>query len=244
MHAPADGTKGYACNNKLIGIQYFLKGYVAQNEGKYDGLFHSARDDNGHGTHTASTAAGNENTPADIYDIDRGTVSGMAPRAHVAVYKAVGPGGASQSDLLAAIDKAVADGVDVINYSIGSTFDTNPWEDPDALAFLAAREAGVFVAVSAGNYGPDPETIDSPANAPWLAAVGASCPNRLYLSDITIVDPQSSVTSFYGATPTRGITDFNLTDAKGIADTEGGYLRQMSSPLSHRDFPINRCGFV
>ena len=218
---PADGTKGYSCNNKLIGIQYFLKAYLANKGDNYDGLFHSGRDDNGHGTHISATAAGNENVPATIYGIDRGMVSGMAPRAHIASYKATGPGGGVTSDLLAAIDKAVADGVDVINYSIGNEFASDPWKDPDAQAFLAAREAGVFVVVSAGNNGPDMSTIGSPANAPWVTTVGASYFNRLFLSDIEIQNSESEIRNFYGASPTRGISDFNLVDTEGIADVKG-----------------------
>ncbi|RLC12261.1 MAG: hypothetical protein DRI57_17915, partial [Deltaproteobacteria bacterium] len=226
---PADGTKGYTCSNKLIGIQFFLDAYIAYAK-TYNGLFRSGRDDNGHGSYTASIAAGNKDVPVRIYGIDRGTVSGMAPRAHIAVYKAVGPGGATQGDLLAAIDKAVADGVDVINYSIGSSFDSTPWNDPDALAFLAAREAGIFVTVSAGNNGPDSQTIGSPGNAPWLVTVGASYPDRLFLSDIEIrpsepdsgpgSDPAAEIQNFFGASPTRGISNFNLIDAEGIPDIE------------------------
>jgi len=142
--APADGSLAYQCNNKLIGVQYFLEGYSAF--GGYDGLFLSGRDDNGHGTHTASTAAGNEGVPAAIYGINRGLVSGMAPRAYVAAYKGLGPQGGTTEDLAAAIDKAVADGVDVINYSVGSDFAADPWIDVDAQAYLAATAAGVFVA--------------------------------------------------------------------------------------------------
>ena len=81
--------------------------------------FDSARDDNGHGTHTASTAAGNYGVEASIYGVSRGVVSGVAPRARVIAYKGLGNLGGFGSDLAAAIDQAVADGVDVINYSIG-----------------------------------------------------------------------------------------------------------------------------
>ncbi len=226
---PADGTKGYACNNKLIGIQFFLKGYVSLREGKYDGLFYSGRDDNGHGTHTASTAGGNENVPAKIYGIDRGMISGIAPRAHIACYKVMGPGGGTASDSLAAIDKAVADGVDVINYSIGSGFDMSPWSDPTAQAFLAAREAGISVVVSAGNEGPGESSIASPANAPWVTSAGASYGNRFYLSELTVED--TSLLTFYGASPTKGISSFHLVDAEGIRDSKGDDSGQCLNPF-------------
>lgn len=221
--APADSSPGYQCNNKLIGIQYFLSGYVA-GLGEYDGLFYSGRDDNGHGTHAASIAAGNESVSAYIYGIPRGQVSGMAPRAYVASYKALGPGGGVGSDLTAAIDKAVADGVDVINYSVSSDTASDPWVDSDALACLNAREAGVFVATAAGNNGPQASTIGSPANAPWVTSVGASYFNRLFTSAMTITMVSGGVTTthvYSGATTTSGVTNFDLVDARGIVDTGG-----------------------
>ena len=115
-HNPNDAP--FTCNNKLIGARQMLDTYrtlIGADPDEYD----SARDDNGHGSHTASTAAGNGGVFASIYGIPRGLVSGMAPRAHVVAYKGLGDLGGFASDLTAAIDQAVADGVDVINYSIG-----------------------------------------------------------------------------------------------------------------------------
>ena len=126
---PDDGTAGYTCTNKLIGVQHFLDGYISS--GSYDGLFNSGRDDNGHGTHTSGTAAGNEDVPVTLLGVSRGAVSGIAPRAYVASYKALGPRGGTGADLEAAINKAVEDGVDVINYSIGGG-SSDPWQDSDA----------------------------------------------------------------------------------------------------------------
>lgn len=217
--APGDGSDPLTCNNKLIGARYFLDGYNSA-VGGFDGLFLSARDDDGHGTHTASTAAGNENVAVTLLGVDRGTVSGIAPRAYVAAYRALGPQGGVGSDLIAAIDAAVADGVDVINYSIGGG-SSDPWQDGDALAFLAARDAGIFVATSASNSGPDAATVGSPADAPWITAVGASTSNRQFISDITLDGPGSPPTGLYGASVTDGVTDFNLVDAEGIPDEEG-----------------------
>jgi subtilisin family serine protease len=81
--------------------------------GLIDGEFTTARDDNGHGTHTASTAAGNRGVRATIFGVDRGTVSGIAPRAHVMVYKVCGDAGCFFSDSAAAVGEAIEDGVDV-----------------------------------------------------------------------------------------------------------------------------------
>ena len=216
---PADATTPITCTNKLIGARYYLDGYSTASGG-YDGLFYSARDDDGHGTHTASTAAGNEDVAATMLGIDRGMISGIAPRAYVAAYKALGPGGGVTSDLVAAIDAATADGVDVINYSVGGGA-SDPWTDPDSLAFLAARDAGVFVATSAGNSGPGEDTVGSPGNAPWLTTVGASTSNRQFISDITFSGPGEPPTGLFGASVTAGVENFNLVDAEGIADTGG-----------------------
>lgn len=237
---PADASAVYTCTNKLIGIQYFLDGYVAAVGGTYDGLFLSGRDDDGHGTHTASTAAGNQDVPASIYGISRGLVSGMAPHAHVAVYKGLGPSGGVTSDLVAAIDKAVADGVDVINYSVGSDFAGDPWVDADSLAYLSARDAGVFVATSAGNAGPGDSTIGSPANAPWVTSVGASYFNRLYLSNITLTVASSVVMTTYGSTTTPGVTNFRLRDAEGITDTVGDTSGQCLNPFPPGTFTASQ----
>ncbi|OQX25343.1 MAG: hypothetical protein BWK80_16065 [Desulfobacteraceae bacterium IS3] len=214
---PADSSQGYKCSNKLIGIQFYLSGYISW-AGKYDGLFQSGRDDNGHGTHVASTAGGNENVPAQMYGIDRGKISGMAPRAHIAAYKVAGPQGVMTSDSVAAIDKAVADGVDVINYSVGRDTATDPWTDDESLAFLAAREAGVFVAAIAGNDGPDSGTVCIPGNAPWVTTVAATYSSRLYISEMTLDGPGTPPSGIYGITQTKGIRKFNLVNAEGIAD--------------------------
>jgi subtilisin family serine protease len=140
----------FVCNNKLIGAREFLTAYRLGSGIRAD-EYDSARDDNGHGTHTASTAAGNAGVDASILGIPRGTISGIAPRARVIAYKALGNFGGRTSDLAAAIDQAVADGVDVINYSISGGAGL---VGADEIAFLFAADAGVFAATSAGNSGP------------------------------------------------------------------------------------------
>ncbi|MBA2446231.1 MAG: S8 family serine peptidase, partial [Nocardioidaceae bacterium] len=105
-----------------------------------------------------------------------GKASGMAPAAHIAVYKvcweAADPAntGCYTSDTVEAINKAVQDGVDVINYSISGSQDN--FQDPVEIAFLGAASAGVFVAASAGNSGPTESTVAHPS--PWIATVAAS----------------------------------------------------------------------
>ncbi|MFD5224348.1 S8 family serine peptidase [Microbacterium sp. NPDC058342] len=166
-------------STKIVGAQYFSSGAAAAGfDFQYD--FLSPRDGAGHGSHTASTAAGNFGVEASVSGVDFGTVSGVAPAAKVAAYKACyeGPDPAvteddicALSDLVSAIDAAVEDGVDVINYSIGGGAATGVVE-PDDLAFLNAAAAGIFVAVSAGNSGPDPVTADHAS--PWYTTVAAS----------------------------------------------------------------------
>ncbi len=214
-HHPED--KPFECNNKLLGARQFQTAYDM-----YVGIsskeFDSARDDEGHGTHTAATAAGNSNIDAEIFGIPRGTVSGLAPRARIIAYKGLGENGGLSSDLVAAIDQAVADGCDVINYSVGSDAAVLT---ADALAYLFAADAGVFVATSAGNSGPEAGTIGSPASAPWVTSVGANTHNRTFISDITLKGPGKAPKKIWGGSVTKGITDFNLVDAEGIADVTG-----------------------
>jgi subtilisin family serine protease len=164
------------CNNKLIGARYFISG--AENTGPIDsGEIRSARDVDGHGTHTATIAAGNK-VNASIFGTQIGNVEGIAPRARIAVYKAcwIRPGdvraSCNTSDLANAIDTAVADGVDIINYSVGgSVIDVTA---PDDIALLNATKAGVLAVVSGGNDGPNLATVGSPAGGPWTVSVAAS----------------------------------------------------------------------
>ncbi len=165
----------------------------------------------------------NANAAVTLYDLPRGTVSGIAPRAYIAAYKAVGPYGGMRADLTAAIEKAVADGVDVINYSLGSDYARDPWKAVDAQAFLGALEAGVFVVTANGNDGPDEATVGAPANAPWVTSVGASYANRIYLSELTLrTESGATLTDIYGASITPGITDFRLV--RGQPLTEGACM--------------------
>lgn len=166
-------------STKLIGAQFFADGAAATGfDFSYDYL--SPRDGDGHGSHTASTAAGNFGVEASVEGVGFGDVSGVAPTAKVASYKAcyVGPDDlvtsddiCALSDLLAAIDTAVADGVDVINYSIGGGSATTVLQ-PEDISFFNAAAAGVFVAVSAGNSGPGAATADHAS--PWYTTVAAS----------------------------------------------------------------------
>jgi subtilisin family serine protease len=164
----------FECNNKLIGARQMLSTYRAV-LGANSTEFDSARDDDGHGTHTASTSGGNADISASILGIDRGVITGIAPRAHIVAYEGLGSSGGFGSDLAAAIDQAVFDGADVINYSVGGGASLTGTDD---IAFLFAADAGVYVATSNGNSGPGPFTVGGPASVPWLTSVGASTQAR------------------------------------------------------------------
>ena len=170
-----------ACNDKLVGARYYVSGFGKQNVAKDD--YVSPRDGSGHGSHTSSTAAGNNGTDVTIDGKHIGTGSGMAPGAKVAMYKVCWEGkpglssGCFTSDSVAAINDAVLDGVDVINYSIGGSSESSVL-DPVEQAFRAAANAGVFVANSAGNSGPGASTLDHPS--PWLTTVAAATFRRAF----------------------------------------------------------------
>ncbi|MGH3737705.1 MAG: S8 family peptidase [Micromonosporaceae bacterium] len=202
-HNPADAA--FACNDKLIGARQMLDTYRAL-VGAEDFEFDSARDDNGHGTHTSSTSAGNADVPASVGPHDLGTVTGIAPRAHIVMYKGLGDLGGFSSDLAAAIDQAVADGVDVINYSIGGGASLTGADD---IAFLFAADAGVFVATSAGNSGPGAGTIGGPASVPWLTSVGASTQTRFWQGTVEL----GNGATYTGASLTAGVGSAPLVDA-------------------------------
>src|SRR5438105_3260533 len=183
------------CNHKLIGARYFVEGFGAKN--LKAGEFLSARDANGHGSHVAATAAGNYGVAPKIrgYDLGIPAVSGIAPRAWIAAYKVCWTGTAATgdavegscmgSDAVAAIDAAVADGVDVINYSVGSA--TSAVFGPVERAFLGAAAAGVFVANAAGNDGPKAGTIGSPTGVPWVTSVAATTLGRTFESTFSVI---------------------------------------------------------
>jgi subtilisin family serine protease len=166
------------CNSKIVSARYypdaFLSSTPPQQREPLEVL--STRDGNGHGSHTASTAAGNFGVPASVEGQDFGTISGMAPAAKIAAYKVCfsdndpDSGDCFTSSSLLAIDDAVADGVDVINYSISGAQATVV--DAVEFAFMGAAAAGVFVSTSAGNNGPTASTVAH--NSPWLTTTASA----------------------------------------------------------------------
>jgi subtilisin family serine protease len=196
----ANPGPAFTCNNKLIGARFVMNTYLAQ-VGLLPGEFTSARDDNGHGTHTSSTSAGNANVPASVFGVDRGLISGIAPRAQVIMYRVCGDQGCFGSDSVAAVQAAIRDGVDVINFSISGG--ANPYADAVELAFLDAYSAGVFVSASAGNSGPAADTTDH--RGPWVTTVAASTQNRGFESTAAITGDGGAALNLRGASITSGV---------------------------------------
>jgi len=192
-------TDVFVCNHKVIGGQPFLTTYNANNSGETFAT--SARDSDGHGTHTTSTAAGGVVTSAPIFGIDRGPISGVAPGAWVMEYKVCGAAGCYSSDSAAAVGQAILDGANVINFSISGG--AQPYSDPVELAFLDAYNAGVLVAASAGNSGPGAGTTDH--RGPWTLTVAASTQSREFQSTLNL-SGDASTASFTGISLTTGVT--------------------------------------
>ncbi|GLT30737.1 hypothetical protein SLA2020_055260 [Shorea laevis] len=182
------------CNRKLVGARFFSKGLeaAARSAGPVGGInqtveFMSPRDADGHGTHTASTAAGRHSYRASMEGYASGIAKGVAPKARLAVYKVCWKNsGCFDSDLLAAFDAAVNDGVDIISISIGGGDGVvSPYYlDPIAIGAYGAASRGVFVSSSAGNGGPDSMTVTNVA--PWLVTVGAGTIDRSFPADVIL----------------------------------------------------------
>ncbi|HET9682014.1 MAG TPA: S8 family serine peptidase, partial [Candidatus Limnocylindrales bacterium] len=190
----------FTCNDKLIEGQVFLDTY---NSILHDELYPTvARDSNGHGTHTTSTAGGNPIAHPMLFGVDRGPIQGIAPGAYLMSYKALGPQGGFDSDLVAAIQQAVLDGANVINYSIGPNTPQSAYTSPDDLAFLDAWNAGVFVSASAGNSGPG----TTAHLGPWETTVGASTLQRAFTSTATLTATGGDTLQITGSSIMPGIS--------------------------------------
>jgi subtilisin family serine protease len=200
-----------ACNNKVIGARWFNAAGLSNS---VPDEFLSPRDRNSHGSHTASTAAGDHGAPAVINGLSVGAASGMAPAARLAIYKIGwqqpdGTASGSTEDIAAAIDTASADGVDVINLSFSGSL--RFIVDPVEIGFMFAADAGVFVANSAGNSGPTASTVAH--NSPWLTTVAASTHDRNFIRTATL----GNGTTFTGPGVGPGVSTSPLVYSANVA---------------------------
>ncbi|KAL3830280.1 hypothetical protein ACJIZ3_019082 [Penstemon smallii] len=174
------------CNNKLIGVRFFNKGFKAENpDVKNIPFIDSARDNDGHGTHVSSTAAGNYVQGASYFGYASGTSKGMAPRARLAMYKlACILGDVYPSDVIAAIDASIDDRIDILSLSFGG-LGPSLYGNSLATATFSAMEKSIFISVAAGNKTPFLKTIMD-MGAPWLLTVGAGTTDRSFIGGIVL----------------------------------------------------------
>jgi subtilisin family serine protease len=244
------------CNKKLIGARKFSQGMkqVGLNISSTDD-YDSPRDYMGHGSHTSSTAGGSPVQHADYFGYAKGTATGMAPLARIAMYKVIFYSGdsdgydAAATDTLAGMDQAIEDGVDIMSLSLGF-FETPFYENPIAIGAFAALKKGIFVTCSAGNSGPHGYTMFN--GAPWLTTIGAGTIDRQFGAEVTLGNGSIIVTGtsiypenlFISRVPvyfglgnrSKEVCDWNSLDPKDVAgkflfcdyDDESSQFRQMS----------------
>ncbi|KAJ1288120.1 hypothetical protein BS78_02G065400 [Paspalum vaginatum] len=202
--------QNFTCNNKVIGARSYDQGS-------------SPLDDEGHGSHTASTVAGRAVVNVSFYGLAAGTARGAVPGARLAVYKVCVGGGCSDADILAGFDDAIADGVDVISFSIGSKLPWPYFEDAQAIGSFHAMRRGVLTSASAGNSGLSGGRVCNVA--PWMLSVAASSIDRRFVDSIVLGNGQTIVGASINTFPT--ITNATLAfPADGSCDPDylGGSL--------------------
>ncbi|PON53865.1 Subtilase [Trema orientale] len=174
-------SSNFTCNNKIIGAKYY------RSNGFNDEFdeFKSPRDSRGHGTHTASTAAGVLVSEASLLGLAPGTARGGVPSARLAVYKICWRDGCYDADILAAFDDAIADGVDVISISIGS-FAKDYFKSAITIGAFHAMRKGILTSTSAGNRGPDLLSVTN--FSPWSLSVAASTIDREFITSVRLGD--------------------------------------------------------
>jgi len=228
------------CNDKLVGVYDFVEDDPGTDETEEN---NNGKDNAGHGSHVASIAVGNP-LNVTLNGIPT-TLAGVAPNANIISYRvcyiadAADPDddGCQTSAIFSAIEQAITDQVDVVNYSIGTDAD-DPWRNgTTTLAFLNLRAAGIFVATSAGNAGPNSATIGSPANAPWITAVGNATHDRVFASAVESLSGGDTPppNSLVGASFTDGIGVRKIVHAKDY----GYALCGVGEPQSGEDCDSN-----
>ncbi|KAB1208408.1 Subtilisin-like protease [Morella rubra] len=227
-YCQSDNKDGVHCNRKLIGARYFNKGYAAAARTvgvKINETFFTARDHSGHGSHTLSTAGGSFVPGTNVFGYGNGTAKGGSPKARVAAYKVCWPPLNSSecfdADVIAGIEAAISDGVDVISMSLGGK-PVDFLRDMLAIGSFHAVKNGVTVISSAGNDGPEPATVSNVA--PWILTVGASTMDREFASYVSLGNKRqfkgtSLSTGGLASSPLVSAADARTSNVSG-ADSE------------------------
>ncbi|CAA7045371.1 unnamed protein product [Microthlaspi erraticum] len=183
------GGTNFTCNKKVIGARHYVQD--------------SARDKDSHGSHTASTAAGNRVKGVSVNGVAQGTARGGVPMGRLAIYRVCEPAGCNAASLLAAFDDAIADGVDVITISIGGGV-TKVDIDPIAIGSFHAMTKGIVTTAAVGNEG---SGLGKAGNlAPWIISVAAGSTDRKFVTNVVSGDGKTI--------PGRSINDFDLKGKK------------------------------
>ncbi len=237
------------CNDKLVGVVSFNGARFISGVRTNDYRFNKGQDDHGHGTHVASTIAGNVvhnvqypttyPSMTSVYkhkyyhsEIDV-SISGVAPHANIVSYKTCNLYGCLDSLAIESIEHAIANNVDVLNYSVGGGA-TSPWFTADALAFLSAREAGIHTAVAVGNSGRNgAKTIGSPGNSPWVTSVAALSHSRDFTEEkvATFVGGNSDLGDLIGKGATSGV--LTPTDIVYAGDIESDSYAESAGGIGY-----------
>ncbi|CAN1786413.1 unnamed protein product, partial [Linum perenne] len=143
----------------------------------------SARDTEGHGSHTSSIAVGNSVTLASLHGLASETARGGVPSARIAVYRICWSDGCSESDILAAFDYDIADGVDIISLSVGGPA-LEYFKDSVAIRAFHSMKNGILTSNSACNTGPQPGTVTN--CSPWSLSVAASTIDRKFTTGVKL----------------------------------------------------------
>ncbi|KAK3226865.1 hypothetical protein Dsin_006727 [Dipteronia sinensis] len=221
-----DNFPSNTCNRKIIGARYYYQGFELENgllKNQGSPFYRSARDDNNHGTHTASIAVGAPVQSTILNSLKNQVIVGGASKARLSVYKACWFNKCSCADLLKAYDDAIWDNVDVISLSAGQNSPVNYFEDCIAIGAYHAFRSNIVVVASAGNDKPNGNGITAREGsvtnvAPWMITVGASTADRQFVNSIVLGNEKSF--------QAHGISGLTLDGSHPIVS--GGYCHRNS----------------